>query len=501
MDCNDSPPRYRPAADIRRHWAVFAGLVVGLAIWCLVDVSRRAAIDPAKPWLHMTDLTVYTEAGAAFFDGREPYEVSNIRGWKYLYPPLFALLMAPLHHVSPPLQAAVWFGLSALMGIGCYFECRRIFDAALQSHSPRETTNPDAPSRASRAAAYLFASALAATAFPALNCLQRGQMGVALLYFLLLGFRLTLLGRSGWQWLLGGATLALPVALKLTPALPAVVVAAVLILRALLPERFQNREREHPRSIAWPQFACCSLGLAAGCVLFFLLIPAALIGWRANLTHLRTWHEKVASRFDDVRGIDFGENVTSLRNQSLQNAAFRAGNWTACQFFRGPDDRNFDPTQGAMPMDSTLASQMVLGGRALALLALGVVILFAAARRDLLMVASAFGLACVATLVVSPVSRGHYFVFWVPAVVSVPLWLLHCGRVRMAHTIAAVPALLTIAHYAALEHTGRVGLLGLGMTAWYFAACALICCYAPEACVNSMALPEAPAATRPRRAA
>ena len=122
----DSPCTYRPSAEIRRHWAVYLGLIVALGIWCSVDVARRARVDPRQPALHMTDFTVYTEAGKAFFDGREPYEVSNIRGWKYLYPPLFALLVAPLAPLAPPVQATVWFVASALMAVGCYFECRRL---------------------------------------------------------------------------------------------------------------------------------------------------------------------------------------------------------------------------------------------------------------------------------------------------------------------------------------------------------------------------------------
>ena len=83
----------------------------------------------ARPGLHMTDFTVYTDAGAAFFDGREPYDVTNIRGWKYLYPPLFALLVALLAGLPSTWQAAVWFILSSLMVFGCYFECQRLIGA------------------------------------------------------------------------------------------------------------------------------------------------------------------------------------------------------------------------------------------------------------------------------------------------------------------------------------------------------------------------------------
>ena len=69
-------------------WVV---LCLGLVIWGLTDVRQRAHFDPVLAaenreviGEHRTDLTVFTEAGAAFFDGRDPYEVTNPRGWMYL---------------------------------------------------------------------------------------------------------------------------------------------------------------------------------------------------------------------------------------------------------------------------------------------------------------------------------------------------------------------------------------------------------------------------------
>ncbi len=96
-----------------RWWPLVIGVCIALIIWCSVDVRRRARVDGKNP--HRTDFTVYTEAGAAFFDGRDPYAVTNPRGWYYLYPPLFAILVAPLHSLDPPWQATVWFALSAAM--------------------------------------------------------------------------------------------------------------------------------------------------------------------------------------------------------------------------------------------------------------------------------------------------------------------------------------------------------------------------------------------------
>jgi hypothetical protein len=482
------PGNFHPTADIRRHWAVYLGLVIALAIWCGVDVTRRARVDPRHPALHMTDFTVYTEAGAAFFDGREPYDVSNIRGWKYLYPPLFALLVAPLAALPPHWQAGVWFALSAWMMFGCYFECRRLAsalsDAGWFREPERTTSAPMIPNGIERAAdsrtfpLWLFVTALLAALFPVLNCLQRGQMGLSLVYPLLLGFRLIWLGKTRTAWLVGGLVLALPIALKLTPALPACGALATLIVAAfhrgmtrsnardtLLPTPHSELRTPHLSPI-WG-----TSGLLAGTLLFFLLLPAALIGWNDNLRHLETWYVRVASRVNDVRDDDFSGDAASVRNQSLFNAVYRGGNWVAYKFFDGPDDLRIDVTQATMPMDAPIVSHILSVVRFAALAALGAVIVAAGRGGHPLLHGVAFGLAGVATLVVSPVSRGHYFVFWLPAVVFVPLWFRQIGRQRTAFALAVVPAALSLAHYALLPYAGRIGLLGLGTTAWFFTTC------------------------------
>ena len=98
-------------------------LVAALTIWCLVDVMPRGSIDGQRINEHRTDFTVYTEAGAAFFRRPRSVSVSNPRGWHYLYPPLFAILVSPLHALPSTGQVAVWFALSARMAIGCYSRC------------------------------------------------------------------------------------------------------------------------------------------------------------------------------------------------------------------------------------------------------------------------------------------------------------------------------------------------------------------------------------------
>ncbi len=119
-------PRFRPAEEVFRYRWIYLGLLIAFAIWGWLDVVPRGMVNHQRINEHRTDFTVYTEAGAAFFDGRDPYQVSNPRGWRYLYPPMFAILVAPLHVLPPMGQVGVWFVLSVGMVFGCYFELRRI---------------------------------------------------------------------------------------------------------------------------------------------------------------------------------------------------------------------------------------------------------------------------------------------------------------------------------------------------------------------------------------
>lgn len=446
---------------LRAHRAVFLGLLLGLAVWCGVDVARRARVDPAHPGLHMTDFTVYTEAGRAFFDGRDPYEVSNIRGWKYLYPPLFALLVAPLAGLAPPWQAAAWFALSSVMAFGCYFECRALWRALdLQPGSTRSEQhsqlNADRDKWLSR---WIARGALLAVLFPALNCLQRGQMGIALVYMLLLGLRLALLGSSRRGWFAAGLMLSLPVALKLTPALPAAALLVLLGMRGWCQPCVATGPGMRP-------FVWTACGATMGAAIYFLLLPAALVGWQANLRHLATWHARVASKVNDVRTEDFGGHVTSMRNQSLANALYRFGNWCAAVAGRGPDDLMADVPGTPMPMDAAPARLAVNAARWLYLPPLALCLVLAARRRDPWELAAAFSLACAATLVVAPVARGHYYVFWLPALLFVPGLLARQGRSGAAILLGAAPPVLSVGHYVWLDGFGRIGVLGIGTAVW-----------------------------------
>jgi 4-hydroxybenzoate polyprenyltransferase len=52
--------------------------------------------------------------------------------------------------------------------------------------------------------------------------------------------------------------------------------------------------------------------------------------------------------------------------------------------------------------------------------------------------------------------------------------LLQCDKPRAAIRAAVIPAVLVVLHYGLLKYAGRIGVLGIGTTIWYFAACARV---------------------------
>ena len=104
--------------------------------------------------------------------------------------------------------------------------------------------------------------------------------------------------------------------LKLTPLLP--VVCLVLYDGSRVSRRSVGRSAaQRPVSL--------SAGVGTGLVVFALLFPAGILGWNANLRHLRTWFSRVVTKVVDVRTSDFGEDVRTVRNQSLGQCGLPPG--------------------------------------------------------------------------------------------------------------------------------------------------------------------------------
>jgi hypothetical protein len=445
-------------------WAV---LCLGLVIWGLTDVRQRAHFDPVlaaeNPAViaeHRTDLTVFTEAGAAFFDGRDPYEITNPRGWMYLYPPLFAILMTPLHFLPPQVQGVIWYFLSLAMAWGCFREIVRLMHHVGVAEF---TQGKDAQ----KTFFWIQVAVVMAILFPTLDCLQRGQVGILILYLLLLGFRLVMEDDSWKRMVAGGMVLSLSIVFKIIPALP-----VLFLLFLLMVQRLQKTESRVTSS----RFLGAGAGVLSGLVLFFFVVPSMFIGWQSNVTHLKTWSRVIGNQAVETSTEAHFSSPRRPKNQSLHNALYHTGNQVAFWLSdrSEPNPWQYHETEGRF-MSSPAVTKTILAIRVL----LGLLLIPVAWRmaRDPLGRLAAIGLACAAMLIVSPVSRGHYFMLELPAVLFVSLWVWKHKGSSKAVLCAGIPAALSLLHYTLITFpqisgflgvgTLFLGTLGIGTALWY----------------------------------
>jgi hypothetical protein len=430
-------------------------VVAILLVWGFTDVRRRADLDPHNIGAHRTDFTVYTEAGAAFFDGRDPYAVTNPIGLYYLYPPLFALLVAPLHALPTDWQGVTWFLLSLLMVAGCLSECRKIVQRIQEAFEGRQ------PADRRNLPGWLVVATAAAVLFPFLNTLQRGQVGIAVLWPLLIGFRVISDTQRRFWWFWGGTLLALPVVIKVTPALP----VSILLL-----QQFVAAVRTERSPIALRRFVHCVSGFMVGMIFFLLLLPTILIGWEDNIRHLGTWYTGIATneRLGEAQNFQF----YSSRNQSFNNAVHQLGNWFTYTFTGGPDDRGIGvptATPTRLPMDAPIVRTILVVPNVMLALLLIIVTVRWHWETEGAGQAAAFGLACAMSLSFSPISWEHHFVMLLPGMLFLP-WALYETHRSAARWLAISAALLVLVHFGAPGGVsgiaGRLGLLGIGIAIW-----------------------------------
>jgi len=461
-------------------WVV---LCLGLIIWGLTDVRKRAHFDPVlvaeNPALvskHRTDLTVFTEAGAAFFDGRDPYEVSNPRGWMYLYPPLFAILMAPLHNLPPQWQGVIWYFLSLAMAWGCYRETVRLMRHA----GVAEFNRGGGVGKTSR---WIQVAVVVTILFPTLDCLQRGQVGILILYLLLLGLRLVLESASWRKQMTGGMVLSLSIVFKIIPALP-----VFFLLFLLMVHRIQKTE-----DAANPfRLLSAGTGVLAGLFLFFFVVPSIFIGWQSNTAHLKTWARVIGTQAVEANVEGHFSSPHSPRNQSLSNALYFSGTQLAYWYpgIPEPNPWNYTETEGRL-MVSPPVTNAILAIRVF--LCLLLIPLALKRSHDALDRLAAFGLACAVMLIVSPVARGHYFMLELAAVLFVSLWVWRNMGSQKALLCAAIPAILSLMHYIFItfpQMFGYIklgifcfGTLGIGTALWYAVMVYVLATFSPAKAV------------------
>ncbi|MGE0711848.1 MAG: glycosyltransferase 87 family protein [Planctomycetota bacterium] len=338
-----------------------------------------------------TDLPVYLAGARRVLAGEDPLLVESGRGWPYVYPPTLAVLLIPLTALPLRVAAGLWFLLSAAAaGLGWW--------AWLAARRPEGSPAPPA-------ARDLWPWLL--VALPCTSALLRGQTG-PLLLGLLLGAAACLLRKRD---ALAGALVALAAAIKLTPALVIVGLAAARRWRALA-------------------------GAAAGLALWLALVPLPFLGARGTAAALEHFTRHMVLR--PVRNPGepdlTSRNVHVGNNQSLSSLAIRHLEGRA---------------------RTLTLSLLLLGAVGVALgLSLG-------GAGEVAPSEGAWALLVAAPLLVAPIAWHHHHVLLLPALAFL------CARPERSARAALVGfALLSLLHFA-VPPLRPLGLLGLG-TLWVF---------------------------------
>lgn len=298
------PAAPAPALSRGERWA--------LALLAAALLVFGALVEVRSAFLHrrMGDLEVFLRAAWAVRSGADLYAVTDSKGFHYHYPPLFAILLAPLAEPPPgsggrlvpyPVTVALWYALSLLaLAAGVHR-----LASALEHTSTDRAVRYQAPG-CRRWWALRVWPVLAC--LPAVgSCLGRGQVSLLLL-LLVCGMAAAAVRGRGWQ---AGFWLAGAVCLKVIPA--------YLLLYPVY--------RKDGRCLAG-----CALGLGLG----LAVVPAAVFGPARTLAYYGEWTDVLvrpalgagedrsrAKELLDVTATDSQSFVAALHNTLHPDRATR----------------------------------------------------------------------------------------------------------------------------------------------------------------------------------
>lgn len=268
-------------------WLRMVVMVIAVALFVGLGVSTVYRAGPyrwgGRQWgssVHRCDFTVDTAAGRAVLDGTDIYQAHNIRGWYYIYPPLFAILMVPFALLSTFWASLAWYVLSVVLVGWTLRMCVSLVKAALNFEGDPFL---------------LYVLPLLLVLFPLLSALARGQTTPALLWLFTAGL---FCAWKGHDWP-GAVCFTGGILLKVFP----------IVLLAY----FVWRKR-------WRFVAATLVATVIGA----LIIPAAVYGWQRNIDYLKKWVSvigKPALEAESERADNplYGQLLSSQlpRNQSL----------------------------------------------------------------------------------------------------------------------------------------------------------------------------------------
>jgi len=236
--------------------------------------------------VHRCDFSVFVAAGRAVLKGTDIYEAQNARGWYYVYPPPFALLMAPFALIPLIWASIVWYIISVLFLAGSV----KVNLAMLGEAKLR----PDH-------LLWLAFLPSVLVLWLVISALEHGQTTPLVLWLVMMGLACERSGRS----VRGGVALAVASVIKVFP---------VLFLAYFV----------------WQRKWRAMMAMAAALVLGALVLPSAIYGIRGNLGYWNEWLGRVAlptmSSQSALESNPLNETLLSpglLNNQSLSAVLWR----------------------------------------------------------------------------------------------------------------------------------------------------------------------------------
>jgi alpha-1,2-mannosyltransferase len=210
----------------------------------------------------------------------------------YPNPPIMALMLRPLAELPPIAGGLVWFYLKVGMALTAYALTFRLIE------------EPGRPFPSWAKALTVLVSLR-----PVMSDLTHGNVNLFILFLVVAALAAY---RRGWD-VCAGIIMALAVACKVTPAL-------------FIPY------------FAWKRSWRALAGVAIGLALFFVAIPGAILGWKANAELLGSWAQQMVTPYL-VGGVVTSEHS----NQSLPGLVHRL--LTASPSFSTYVDNEYTPTE------------------------------------------------------------------------------------------------------------------------------------------------------------
>lgn len=349
-----------------------AALAIGFVIFGGLVQIRSSLLER-----HCGDLKVFARAAWAVRTGHDLYDIADDNGFHYLYPPTFAVLLAPLADAPPgeprhglllyPSTVLYWYSFN----VACLFLSAHWLASALEDAT--SVRRKFRPSPLDRRWWGLRLWPVLACLPPIGHTLSRGQVGLLLL-MLLSGMIVSAVRRKS---VAAGLWLAAAICIKV---IPVVMLAYPLFRRDF---RF---------------LAACAAGLIVGLV----GIPVAARGMQQTVEDYRRWNEvmlspAVANGTDSSRA-DEVLNVTATDSQSF--LAMIHNTWHL--------DRETRPKQASVV--TRWASRAASG----ALLVVWLMLLRREKRGDGAATVLLLGALIEVMLLASPVCHLHYFCLSVP---------------------------------------------------------------------------------------